>query len=416
MDIVPQGPDLEIGDKTFYYKTVPHDYHTAVHWRKALAQYAFAVHKVLQASDEAAPDPILGHDPITTLLAMEGNEAMALILSRAESYLNTSATSFIPVSSFPSGYVFMLYAFETKAARAAREAREAHQSARIEKGSFVSEAGMILRVDPYLYGHPAGRSHRFRSSVELKPHIIWLLWGHYATNEAPTPVSQQEWNARDVALCHCKYCPYYIARFKDEFFLPLTRPMVLQQITKKPRFDHTSPAAIFRLHEYVWVRVLIMQGQYTRSRKTKVAPNVFVSLIDDATRPYGFQVLTDKSVGGTVTYWPCKIVGRKRELDVLLGTLFEKMVKKRLTDGSAGAGVSGQEAAPETPFIIKYTVKLLGFEENEDSAEVDDEAEHVLSNVSMGSIQPYLSTPPASGLTLDEKLSDEDSRYYEEAY
>ncbi|KAI8831696.1 hypothetical protein BJ741DRAFT_616645 [Chytriomyces cf. hyalinus JEL632] len=413
MDIVPQGPDLEIGDKTFYYKTVPHDYHTAVHWRKALAQYALAVHKALRASDEAAPDPILGHDPITTLLAMEGNEAMALILSRAEYYLNTSATSSIPVPSFPSGYAFMLYAFETKAAR---EAREAHQTTRIEKGPFISEAGMILRVDPYLYGHPAGRSHRFRSSVELKPHIIWLLWGHYATNEAPTPVSQQEWNARDVALCHCKYCPYYIARFEDEFFLPLTRPMVLQQITKKPRFDHTSPAAIFRLHEYVWVRVLIMQDQDTRSRKTKVAPNVFVSLIDEATRPYGFQVLTDKSVGGTVTYWPCKIVGRKRELDVLLGTLFTKMVKKRLTDGSAGAGISGQEAAPETPFIIKYTVKLLGFEEDEDSAEVDDESEHVLSNVSMGSLQPYLSTPPPSGLTLDEKLSDEDSRYYEEAY
>ncbi|KAJ3242004.1 hypothetical protein HDU81_008876 [Chytriomyces hyalinus] len=411
MDIVPQGQDLELGDKTYYYKTVPHDYHTAVHWRRALAQYAIAVHKALQVSDEAEPDLILGHDPVTTLLAMEQNAAMALILSRAESHLNTSVASIIPVPSFPTGYVFMLYAFETKASR---EAREAHQKpTRIEKGNSISEGGMFLRVDPYLYGHPAGRSHRFRSSVELKPHIIWLLWGHYATNEAPTPVSQQEWNARDVALCHCKYCPYYITRFKDEFFLPLTRPMVLQQITKKPKFDHTSPTAIFRLHEYVWIRVLIMQDQDIGSRKTKVAPNVFVSLIDEATRPYGFQVLTDKSVGGTVTYWPCKIVGRKRELDVLLGTLFTKMVKKRLTDGS-GPGVSGQEAAPETPFIIKYTVRLLGFED-EDSEEVD-EAEYVLSNVSMGSLQPYLSTPPATGLTLDEKLSDEDSRYYEEAY
>lgn len=52
------------------------------------------------------------------------------------------------------------------------------------------------RTDAYLYGHPAGRTKRFRSPQEFLPHLLWLAMDDSKNCECKVCMSTQ----KDVAM------------------------------------------------------------------------------------------------------------------------------------------------------------------------------------------------------------------------
>ncbi|ORY36526.1 hypothetical protein BCR33DRAFT_722030 [Rhizoclosmatium globosum] len=399
--LLPTADETTLGDRTNYWKDVGVDHGAAKNWRAQNSRVVWAVAKALE-----------GPVSLEALAAIEPNDRMTHLAVAADAVLQ-DAPFIETIEQFPEGYRFYTYLFETKDAYNLRMRGKSGEEIRQilggkNRSKYAVENGKVLRIDPYLLGHPAGRSYKFRSANELKPHILWLTYASHATQHQPNPVSPSEWNARDVALCKCEACPHYIHRFKTDVYYPLTRPMHLQP-NLKPKYDIHSPGAIFREHEQVWVRVIIKFDKDKGERSIKIANPVFVTLIDEAARPHGFQVNMDKSANGTAMYWPCVIIGRAKIADVLLAALLQKISKTRLTDGTQ---IGKEEVLPLAPMIVQYAVKLLGFSEG-------DEEEVTFGHVATGSLEPFLARDPrpeSNSIVLDPDLLEQDKNFFKDAF
>ncbi|KAJ3352625.1 hypothetical protein HDU83_007819 [Entophlyctis luteolus] len=303
--------------------------------------------------------------------------------------------------------------FETKLAKSARLSEIPYDVTLQRGGKHRIENGYHLRFDPYICGHPAGRSHKFRSYNEMKPHVLFLLYGHYATSEQPFPETPGEWEARDVALCQCDYCPTYISRFKNDIYIPLTRPMVLG-INGTPRYDLKAPNAVFRVGEHVWARV-ILDGDPGAGRVIKPAPSVFGLLTKSLADKRGFNVNLDRSARGTASYWPAIILSRSLAPDHAMNVLIQSVSRKQITDGnslSESDPVPAENtASDEFAFCVNYRVRLLGFDES-----VDEDI-YVLRDMTAGSIEPFLEQRvKTDNLVLHQDMSPENVEFFSNSF
>ncbi|KAJ3063437.1 hypothetical protein HDU98_000768 [Podochytrium sp. JEL0797] len=378
---------------------------TARKWRGDVARFTWAADAAL-APNAKSP---LGKDPHAALRQLDPMWRMQRLATVVDKLL-LAAPALPPCNDFPAGYRCLLYAFETKSDQERRLRGIPPVAANSAKGKVIIKNNIAFRIDTYVYGHPAGRSYKFRSGPELKPHIIWLTYAKHACPE-DAPQTPDEWAARDVALCQCIYCPHYVTRLRDDIYVPLTRPMQFQS-GFKPKYDLLSPGAVFRLQEHVWARVVLDVDNDTGARRISIAQPVIVSLIDGLTRPFKLNVLTDKTAGGKVTYWPCVITSRARTDDGVMDAIVKAMARKKLTDGSHQGEDDG---GPGLPMAVVYSVRLLGFPE----VEGDETPEYVLNNVYAGSLEPYLahkSRPEQNVAVLDPALSNVDTEVLQKAY
>ncbi|KAI8846438.1 hypothetical protein BC829DRAFT_419185 [Chytridium lagenaria] len=168
--------------------------------------------------------------PLHEVAMTQPNDHQTIIwklAEKVETIFKNRARHDMIMATFPSGYKFYHYLFETKAQKEARLNGQASKGKAKNKELIYLEWIVFYRKDPYLLGHPSGTSNRFRSTNEMKPHIIWLAYGLYATKNVQVPKSDVEWTCRDFALCPCGLCPKFLSKYETNFMDPLRSRMVL---------------------------------------------------------------------------------------------------------------------------------------------------------------------------------------------
>ncbi|KAJ3408719.1 hypothetical protein HDV05_004777 [Chytridiales sp. JEL 0842] len=436
----PHGEELIAGTKENYWIPVDLSDRVSINWRQKIADYVAAVRYALNPDNgELAGYKIVDGKPVLVDIGetarLSDKEPYGMLLDYVENACKTQNTDGARIlRDFPFGYKLYLYCFET---RSSREARLSGLPIPVLKSKQrISQAGIAYREDPYLVGFPGGKQIKFRSPNEMKPHIVWLM---YANHVCPSrePSTNDEWNARDYQLCACEYCPKFIRKFQTNFYLPLTRPILLSD-SLQISSDSASPAAVFRKGEKAWVRVIVTDRGVLEATKP-----VFSSLLVRASEAYGHNLQGDSFLEHQVILWPCEVIQRSVTDDELLHSITKAEYEKRkrlITNGDSSGNetqvpqttaevLNGRPSGgfidlddvldelsspPKKPFIVIYNVRLLGLDES-------DNAELLLSGVQHGSMLPFLAVSVGSvnkslGNKIPGSVHSDDRVGLQEAY
>ncbi|KAI9364955.1 hypothetical protein DFJ73DRAFT_355857 [Zopfochytrium polystomum] len=301
--------------------------------------------------DGGPPVPYL----VEEIAKAKDESVLQLLMTKVEEALESAKGKKTQYSSeLPRGYKWFKFLFRPSYTKTGNP-EEVHG-----KGRHLNIKNTLYRYDPYLLGHPAGKSVKFRSFNEFKPHLVWLLYANYRCKRNE-PQSEEEWDARNLVNCICDYCGGYIARVVREVYWPLTRPM--QYFIDAKKFDVMGPSAVFRVRERVWARV-VLQEDGTISAGFSTFSTAFVKWVGRTGGYFPSQVLE----GELVSIWPCEIlkrtVGPDEELNAIAARMQSGAVgaQRRLaiTSGAAEPVQASSNTESLSNESVIYTVRLLG--------------------------------------------------------